>query len=271
MSEFRADLHCHSCCSDGTLSPVELVELAVSMGLGALSITDHDTIAAYQMALPRAKELGLDLISGAEFSTMHRGKGVHILAYGFSFPSPLLEQFCQRHQRRRTARNQEILYRLERLGLPVDASLLESARHTVGRPHIAQAMVERGYVADIQEAFTRYIGGGQPAYAAGEAIGVLETINLIHEAGGVAILAHPMLIRQGTVERELFQMPFDGLEGYYARMPAHIEARWRRKASERGWIVTGGSDFHGEAKPHLTLGASWIDRKRFDQLVAKWR
>jgi predicted metal-dependent phosphoesterase TrpH len=267
---FRADLHCHSTSSDGTLSPESLVRHAVEIGLNGLAITDHDTIDAYATALPVAKELGLPLVSGVEFSTMWEGYSVHILGYSFDLDNSDLHAFCKKHHIRREERNGEILQNLVRHGMPVTMeevlAIGPEDGFTVGRPHIAQAMVQRGYVKTVDEAFKAWIGGGRPCFSLGKSYQPEETIDVIHNAGGLAVIAHPHLIRPKKIANTLLNLPFDGIEGYYARLPLNQEEKWVALAKKQEWICTGGSDFHGTVKPHIPLGCSWVGEEIFQIL-----
>ena len=268
MKEFRADLHCHSTCSDGTLSPNELVDLAKEAGLSGLSITDHDTISAYDTVLPYAREAQIEMIPGIEFSASHKDVSVHILGYAFSLESPALKEFCQRHHERRVKRHRKILELLTARGLPIsEEELIEiSPEGSMGRPHIAQAMCQKGYVSSVREGFIRFLKEGQPGYVKGEAFSAEETIEVIHEAGGVAIIAHPHLIKPSSAVKEIAKLNVDGLEGYYARFDPDNNQRWINIAEKKGWLITGGSDFHGEAKSHIHLGCSWTNEATFRKL-----
>lgn len=265
MIDFRADLHCHSTCSDGTATPEELIKLALASGLQALAITDHDTVEAYKTALPAARSAGLPLISGVEFSTMHKKNSIHILGYAFKLDHPAIEALCTLHLKRRQDRNNEIFGKLEKLGLPLDRELVGGST-SIGRPHIAKAMMDKGYVKSYQEAFKLYLGEDKPAFSAGEPISVPETIAAIHEAGGVAVIAHPHLITNNQIFQELLEMPFDGIECYYANFMRDSCKRWLKIADRKKWLVTGGSDFHGTVKPNISLGSSWVGPDTFKAL-----
>ncbi len=271
MSQFRADLHCHSTCSDGTFSPVELIQEAKKIGLSGLSITDHDTINAYSTALPEAEKLGIKMVSGAEFSTRHRGVSVHILAYAFSLNDMSLQAFCDEHNERRLLRFQKMLDLTKKEGMHLDDTEMVRAFEagdpiTFGRPHLAQAMIEKGYVDSVQEAFKTYIGNEGSCYYPTEVFSVQETIDVIHAANGLAVIAHPILIKNRKVVNDLLKMDFDGIEGYYARFPEDRERQWVHKGKERAWLVTGGSDFHGTVKPQIPLGCSWVCEETFDRI-----
>jgi 3',5'-nucleoside bisphosphate phosphatase len=260
--EFRADLHCHTTCSDGTMSPKELVQLASRIGLRGLSITDHDSIAAYAVAVPVAKECGIELGTGVEFSSDFNGQSVHVLAYHFPLDSPQITAFCLRHQQRRKERNAAMLVKLRQKGFILQEDDLPSMG-TVGRPHMALAMVKKGYVSSVKEAFQRYLGEGQSCYESGSQFSVAETLEIIHGAGAKAFLAHPHLFTHQRFVKKMLDMPFDGIECYYAKCHPDEEQRWLKIAKERGLLYSGGSDFHGDIKPQIPLGCSWVDEAAF--------
>lgn len=278
MSEFRADLHCHTTCSDGSFSPTQIIHLAKECNLSGLSITDHDSIAAYANALSVAKEQQIELISGVEFSSAIEGISVHILGYSFSLNNTDIHNFCERHQERRLQRNNEILVRLAANKMPITEKEVlactvddpSSSKHTVGRPHIAQAMVKKGYVDSIVNAFRLYLGEDRSCFVKGVFFDVEETIDIIHKAKGFAIIAHPHLIKETHILPKLLEMPFDGLEGYYARLTPVQNERWVKIATKKNWLITGGSDFHGNLKPQIDLGASWIGEETFKILQKRY-
>lgn len=274
MTDFRADLHCHSTCSDGSESPENVLKIAASIGLSGLSITDHDSVEAYATAFPFAEEKGIKLLPGVEFSSMHKGVSVHILAYSFNPQNPLIHEFSQKHHQRRLERNREILSRLASHGMPVSEEEIEDllspdltmAQRTIGRPHIAQVMVKKRYVESITEAFRKHIGEGKPCYAAGKPFSSEETLDLIHKINGLAVIAHPHLVEEAKTLQELLQMKFDGIECYYGNFPMNLQERWLKIASKKQWLITGGSDFHGSIKPNIPLGSSWVNEQLFSPL-----
>jgi predicted metal-dependent phosphoesterase TrpH len=267
---FRADLHCHTTCSDGSMPVDEIIKLAVEIGLKGLSITDHDTIDAYPMAEQWARDASLALIPGVELSAVHRGTSIHILGYSFSINSPAMISFCSQHQTRRLARMTEMLHLLNKHGMPLSEEELYASRGTnrgIGRPHLAQAMVKKGYAKDVNEAFKRYLAEGRPCYASGKPNSVEETLACIKEARGIAVLAHPHLIDNTGVLKDLLSMPFDGMECFYARFSKAQNQRWINIAETRGWLISGGSDFHGAIKPTIPLGCSWTNEETFQRLL----
>jgi predicted metal-dependent phosphoesterase TrpH len=274
MNPFRADLHCHSTCSDGSLTPVEIVQLAKQIGLSALSITDHDTVEAYKTATAAAKEAGITLLTGVEFSATLNDVSVHILGYGFSPEEPIIRALCQQHTERRHDRNRQILKLLAKHGMPITEEELlavcpseQPFKHSTGRPHIALAMIRKGYVDSVQNAFARYLAEGKPCFAPGVSFSIEETLDAIHRSNGVAIIAHPHLQKSNKIIKKLLEMNFDGMECYYGNFPLQRHQKWVKIAMNKNWLITGGSDFHGSIKPHIPLGCSWIDEERFKTLA----
>lgn len=266
MTPFRADLHCHTTCSDGSANPSEIIELAAKCKLSGLSITDHDSINAYEEALPIAAIHKIEMVSGVEFSTVHKGVSIHILAYAFPLENPIITEFCHKHHLRRLNRNRDILIRLANHGMPIsEEEFIDPSKpnQTIGRPHIAQAMMKKNYVISVQDAFKRYLGEGKSCYAPGESFSTEETIDLIHKAKGLVVIAHPHLIGHAKTLHEILEMPVDGIECFYANFAANANQRWMKIAEKKGLIMTGGSDFHGDIKPNIALGCSNVNEKQF--------
>ena len=273
VSSFRADLHTHTLYSDGSCTPIELIDLALEIGLTALSITDHDTVEAYKEAVPYAKEKGLLLGTGVEFSSIYKKKNVHILGYNFDLECPVLHEFCSKQQERRKKRNLVILEKLSRFRFIIDPQELESLEvfeRAIGRPHIAKILMEKGHVKSIQEAFSLYLGDGKCCYEQGENGSIDEVIDVLRQAQGKVFLAHPHLIQDGQFVKEILNHPFDGIECYYARCAKEKERRWIKLARERSLLMSGGSDFHGSIKPYIPLGCSWVPRKEFLEIFPQY-
>lgn len=271
MKSFRADMHCHTTASDGTFTPRELLLEAKRVGLQGLSITDHDTIDAYQEALPIAEEIGIELIPGIEFSTVHMGSTIHILAYGFSLADPAIIDLCSYHKKRRKARFFQMLKLLEEKGFALDIEQFDLEDGTIGRPHLAKAMMDKGFVSSVKEAFKNYLGDGCSCYVPSNGVTTARTLGVIKEANALSVIAHPHLVKDRTALNDLFQMPFDGIEAYYARFDPSKEECWIKIGKERRWLITGGSDFHGATKPSIPLGASWVDEEIFSSIQARYR
>lgn len=268
--EFKADMHCHSTFSDGTLTPFEILDLAKTLHLKGLSITDHDTIDAYSLEfLDKAKNMQIEIIPGVEFSCQQSHYPIHVLGYNFSLECLILKDLCLRHAERRKQRNRVILEKLKSRGLNILEEELESSKHihhVIGRPHIAAVMVKKGYVSSIEEAFKKYIGEGRPCYDMGDIITVEETIEIIHKAKGKVFIAHPHLITKKEILKELLSLPFDGIECYYANFPMHKNIKWLDIAERHHLLISGGSDFHGSVKPNIALGSSYVNLETFDKI-----
>ena len=273
VKEFRADLHTHTIYSDGSFTPTELIDHALQIGLNALSITDHDTVDAYEEAFPYAESKGLILVSGVEFSSLYKKHNVHILGYGIDTEHPSLREFCTLQQNRRKGRNFEILSRLKKFRFPIEESELESlekTHKTIGRPHIAKLMIDKGYVKTIQEAFSLYLGDGKSCYVQGISATIDEVLDVIKQAKGKSFIAHPHLFKDGGIVRELLTHPFDGLECYYGRCSTEKERRWLKMARTKKLLISGGSDFHGSIKPYLPLGCSWTPKEEFIRIFTSY-
>lgn len=267
--EFRADIHCHTTCSDGSDSPLKVLHLAKHADLQGLSITDHDTMDAYTPELfDEAKKLKIALLPGIEISSELDAVSVHILGYGYDLHDPGLKQFLILMQQRRGERNRAILKKLAQRNMHISEEELKAfaTERTIGRPHIAQMMVKKGYVQTPRDAFDFYLKEGALCYASGIKYHPQEVIEQIHKAKGKAVLAHPHFIKKGSFLRKLLGLPFDGIECYYSRLAKALELPWLKIAKERGLIATGGSDYHGEMKPNIPLGCSWVGEAIFRSL-----
>jgi predicted metal-dependent phosphoesterase TrpH len=242
---------------------------AHEIGLSGLSITDHDTIAAYTPQLfVLADELKIRLLPGIELSSEWEGASVHILGYGIDIHSEHLKSFLSEMIRRRNLRNQAIIDKLKARNIAIEMEELYrlSLHQTIGRPHIAALLLRKGVVVSMQEAFQVYLGEGASCYSLGIKYTPSEVIDAIHEAKGKAVLAHPHFTKVSHL-RQLLNLPLDGLECYYGTLHKVQERPWLDKAKKRGLIPTGGSDYHGHFKPHVSLGCSWVDEKTFSLLT----
>jgi hypothetical protein len=261
------DLHIHSTASDGTLTPAELIEMAVALRLGAISITDHDTLAGSREALLGGIPPELGFLTGVEISAepppSYGGPGsIHILGYGLRLDDPDLNLALEKLQNARRDRTPKIIRRLNAIGVPV--TLAEVARLAgdgqPGRPHIAKLMVQKGVVADIDEAFDRYLGNGQPGYVDKFRIESAEAVALINAAGGAAVLAHPSLLElegEEPLEEMLLELVAMGLKGIEVFFPEHSPEQTRiyaELARRHGLLMTGGTDFHGDIDPRIKMG-----------------
>lgn len=271
----RIDLHTHSRVSDGTDRPEHLVRRAKEVGLDVVALTDHDTFDGWTAALAAGDETGVEVVTGAEISTELRGHGVHLLAYlvdpGYE---PLADELGRvRHDRR--TRLARIAAALTASGLPMDvADILAHSPDaaTVGRPHVADAMIAKGYVRDREEAFAWWLGQGRPGWAAKYAPPVDEAIHLVHAAGGVCVLAHPWGregARRALTPSGIEALRDAGLDGIEVDHQDHDDASrrtLRRVAQDLDLVVTGSSDYHGTGKLDHELGVNTTAPEEWERL-----
>lgn len=260
----RIDLHTHTTASDGTLAPRELVALAVEKGLETLAITDHDTTDGVPEALAAAEKLDILVIPGVEINTDTETGHVDILGYFIDVHHPELQTVLRKIRNARYDRAREMVERLQRLGCAIrfERVLELAGEGAVGRPHVAQALLEAGYVSSISEAFERYIGRHGPAYADRYRMTPADACRLIRAAGGVPSLAHPVPPEDPlsdpkdlpTLLPELVEAGLAGLECFYPGYPPEVTQRLLALAARFDLIPTGGSDFHGATKPEIELG-----------------
>ncbi len=256
------DLHTHSTASDGTLSPEALVELAAERGLSAIALTDHDTVAGVAPAQERGKALGVEVVPAVELGASLDGVGeIHLLGYFIDIKNKTLRDRLAWLRDERRSRGRKIVERLKDMGVSISVEQVEKIAKvgSVGRPHIARALVENGHVASMKEAFERYLKSTGPAYVKRELLNADEAIGLVREAGGVAVLAHPCTL--GRKDRELpwvlqslMAMGLEGIEVFYSQHTSEQVWQYEELAQRFGLLVTGGSDFHGANKPEIELG-----------------
>lgn len=252
----RIDLHTHSTASDGTDSPSELVRAAAGAGLDVVALTDHDTVAGHAEAAA-ALPSGLTLVTGCEFSCRYAGISLHLLGYFFDPVEPVLAAERELLRDDRVPRARAMTERLRELGVDIEFDRvreLAGPDGTIGRPHVATAMVEAGVVPTVSDAFTaEWIGDGGRAHVGKHELDAAEAIRLIRAAGGVTVFAHPMAVKRGrTVPEcsiaELAAAGLDGIEVDHLDHDAPTRARLRGLAAELGLLATGSSDYHGSRK-----------------------
>lgn len=262
MRMLRADLHVHTTASDGAFHPEELIVLSQRRGLSAIAITDHDTTAGLDIALSMEQTdllilPGLELACALKEGETERSE-IDILAYAFDHRHTTLSQTLRRLRAERVSRAKAILSRLHGLGIELSwPQILDiSAGESVGRPHIAQALADLGHVSSMDEAFDRYLQRGAPAHVPRWCLTAAAGIALIHEAGGVTVLAHPgKLYRHEDIITQLISQGLDGVEIIHPQHDVETTARLRRLAQQHHLLMTGGSDFHRpSAAGELTLG-----------------
>nr|HID60197.1 phosphatase [Desulfobacterales bacterium] len=255
------DLHIHSNASDGTFSPLEILELARNAGLKAISITDHDTIEGSRCAC-EASFPQIEVLSGVEISTSFTPGTLHILGYLISLDHPVLDNTLKVLQNARKDRNPKIIQRLRELGIDItyEEVLRVADGGQVGRPHIAHVLVKKGVVSDINEAFDRYLNTRGPAYVEKFRLSPTKAIQLILEAGGIPVLAHPFTLEieeEKTLDRVVYDLVQEGLKGievYYSDHKSKHTLQYLRLAKRYDLLITGGTDFHGERKPGVRIG-----------------
>ena len=255
----RIELHCHTTASDGALSPEALVAQAYSVGITTLAITDHDTVGGLPAARAAAAPLGITLLPGCEFGCELPHGEIHLLAYLFDDTHPALTTRLETLRLARRERGREMVARLNALDVPVSWDRVQAwaGSGSVGRPHVAQALIEGGWAVDTDDAFARYIGWGGPAYVPRARISPPEVLALIAQAGGVVSLAHPAHLPDlDALLATLVPLGLAGLETYYGEYPPETVARLAALAARFDLVPTGGSDYHGRPiKDHGTLGA----------------
>lgn len=267
----RIDLHTHSTASDGVLSPQELVGLAKESGIFVLAVTDHDTLEGLPAAEAEATRAGVRFVPGVEITAHVDDLEIHILGHFIDPNDNRLAEFLASSRNDRIVRIHRMVERLWALGLPLDADEIMrlAPGYSVGRPHVAQAMIRRGYVASLKEAFDRYLTSGKPGYVERSKIPAAQAIEAIREAGGVASLAHPGDYGRDEIIPFLVRHGLDGLELYHPEHDPESVCRYERVRLEYGLVAVGGSDYHGtEGLRSMGLGRPALPAARFEELVA---
>jgi predicted metal-dependent phosphoesterase TrpH len=266
-----ADLHIHTTASDGMLSPPEVVRRADALNLSTIAITDHDTVGGMPAALKEASNSFVRILTGAEITSSFKNRNCHLLAYHFDLLNKGLKSLLHHHQKERCRRACRIIHALREKGLKIDIdeTMAEANGSPVGRPHIAAILQKKGYAASSREVFARYLNDE----ALGDAINVNystceEVIQVVHEAGGAVVLAHPgILYTSGEIE-ELIQQDIDGIEAVHPSHDTKTEAKMKELAASHHLIITGGSDFHGKAQTsRQQLGGVTIDQEKVKKLI----
>ncbi len=247
MARSRIDLHIHSTVSDGTLTPREVVETAAAEGVRLLAIADHDTTDGLPEAAEAARAAGLDFVPAVELSVGTYSYEVHMLGYFIRYDHPEAQATLSWLRRARDERNEGIVRRLQELGAGIDMARVQeiAGGGSVGRPHIAAALVEAGRVKSVKEAFQRYLGRGKAAYVPRERLSPEKACEMIRAAGGLPVLAHPAKLPHNGALEALLAFDIAGLEAYHCDHSARDSAELVALARERGLLVTGGSDSHG--------------------------
>lgn len=272
------DLHIHSSCSDGTLSPTQLVQLALDTHLSAFALTDHDTVAGLAEAFQAARGTGLEVIAGIELSCEYKGKDIHIVGLDFDWEAPFFLQELTAFRDSRNIRNEEMIKKLIEHNIDIShKQMLDEYGETVWtRAHFARYLLEHGYVSDMQEAFQCYIGDAAPCYVPRKKVTPAQAVQLIRHTGGIPVLAHPMqyhfsVTELETLVRELKKYGLIGIEAIYSTHRAVDESLLRKLAKSLGLCISGGSDFHGSNKPTIALGTGTGNLKIPDSVLKQLR
>ncbi|MFI5763780.1 MULTISPECIES: PHP domain-containing protein [unclassified Streptomyces] len=271
----RIDLHAHSTASDGTDTPAELVRNAAAAGLDVVALTDHDTVAGYREAIAAVPE-GLTLVTGAELSCRLDGIGMHMLAYLFDPEEPELSRERELVRDDRTPRAQAMVGKLQGLGVDITWERVDriAGEGSVGRPHIAAALVELGVVRTVSDAFTaEWLADGGRAYAEKHELDPFDAIRLVKAAGGVTVFAHPAALKRGTCVPEsavaaLAAAGLDGIEVDHMDHDDATRARLRGLAADLGLLTTGSSDYHGSRKT-CRLGEYTTDPEIYGEITRR--
>jgi len=269
----KVDLHIHSTASDGRLTPAEIVNKSAELGLTIIAIADHDSLDGIAPALVAAKAFPwLRVIPCVEISTDVPGGEVHVLGYFIDYTDPELRASLVRMRNSRRGRALGMIAKLEKLGMPIDWERVQelAGSGSIGRPHIAQAMLEKGYIASLKEAFTKYIGRDGPAYVEREKLTPVEAVQLVLQANGLPVLAHPFTISDPEpMVIRLKAAGLVGIEAYYNGYTADEINRLVSLADRHNLLTTGGSDYHGlDASTETMIGGADVPIESAERLIA---
>lgn len=270
----KIDLHMHTTASDGTSSPEELVKTCSELGLEIISVTDHDNTTAVETVKKAAEEYKLEVVPGIEISTYRGEAEYHILGYFIDLENDSLLGLTEAILQSRVDRTHEMIEKLTDMGYPLEFSDVKkfASGVSLGRPHVARALMEKSYVDSINQAFTdEFIGGGGRAYVEKKKVLPVEAITVILKAGGVPVIAHPHLINHGKAldKKEIERLKDVGLKGvevYQTKHDKKTTEKYKKIAKELDLLITGGSDYHGDNSPGILPGDKGISRKEFIEL-----
>jgi predicted metal-dependent phosphoesterase TrpH len=266
------DLHSHTTASDGALSPRELVKLAAKHGVRVLAVTDHDSVSGLPEAMEEAARHGIEIVPGLEINCDVEGAEIHVLGYCVDWQAQWFEAFLVEQRAERTGRVHRIVERLGELGLPLTADEVFAIckEGSPGRPHVAQAMIKRGYVKSVREAFDRYLRSGGPANVPRRRLTPAEAVAVIRRAHGVPVFAHPGLADRDAMIPELVQAGLAGIETFYPEHSAGQIEAYRAICRAHDLVATGGSDYHGSHTGRAnTLGHPHVPLEVWHELKAR--
>jgi predicted metal-dependent phosphoesterase TrpH len=268
----KADLHVHTTASDGLLSPEEVIKWAAHKKLSAVAITDHDTVKGVQPAIDISKQYNIEVVPGIEFSSEHMDEEIHILGYYIDYNKSWLKEKLDEMYQSRYTRAVKMIDKLKDIGIDITLEQVKRIAEsgTIGRPHIARAMQENGYIDNMKDAFKNYIGKGGPAYVERYRISCQEAIDIIKGLGGVPVLAHPGLINKKECIDEILDMGVEGIEVYHTKHDDRTIRDTLKIVNRRKLLITGGSDCHGLfLNNEPILGNVWVDYKYVEVLKEK--
>jgi hypothetical protein len=266
-----ADLHLHTFFSDGTFTPEELVERAGKLGFSAIALTDHDSVEGCARAAAACAAANMEFISGAELTAEHADTEVHILAYFVDTQNQTLLTRIAEFQAVRQNRIREMVAALNRLGIPLRAESVFALANckSPGRPHVARALVQEKLIGNLDEAFQRYLKKGRPAWVPKTKMSALEGMELIHQAGGLAVMAHPGLNRTDEIIPDLVAAGLDGIECFHTKHSTAMAERYLGIADQYHLLVTGGSDCHGFSKKAPLIGTVKLPYEHVEKMKVK--
>lgn len=254
----KIDLHLHTDCSDGRLSPLQLLDLCYQRGYRTISITDHDTIDGFLTVKEKAKEYGIDIIPGLEISSYHKGAEIHILAYHYDYENSELLGLLEYINESRIDRARKIIDKLQSIGFSIDFDeIFESVGSSgiIGRTHIAREIMKTETNLTVNEIFDRYLNENSNLYVPKITVSVKDTIPIIKDSGGISVLAHPHRLRRNGILDDIIAYGIDGIEVYCPKTPNYLQNMYLHKANENKLLVTGGSDFHCEPHEEADFGS----------------
>jgi predicted metal-dependent phosphoesterase TrpH len=265
-----ADLHLHTFFSDGTFTPEELVERASKLGFSAIALTDHDTVEGCARAAMACANVKMEFISGAELTAEHKDTEVHIIGYFLDTQNRVLLERIAGFQSDRQNRIHEMVAALNQIGIPLKAESVFGLANckSPGRPHVARALVKEKLIGSLDEAFERFLKKGRPAWVPKTKMSALEGIEMIHQAGGLAVMAHPGLNRTDEIIPALVDAGLDGIECFHTKHSTTMAERYLEIAEKYNLLVTGGSDCHGFSKAKPLIGTVKLPYEHVGKLKA---
>jgi 3',5'-nucleoside bisphosphate phosphatase len=262
----KADLHTHTNYSDGKFLPSELIKRAKTAGLNYIAITDHDNVDGIDEAIETGKEIGIEVVPGVELSSDYKGREVHVLGYFFDYKNPELLEYLKTFRGLRRERAEKIVTKLNNLKIPLtmeDILSMVKGNVSIGRPHIAFALIDKNYIHNYYEAFVKYIGDGKPAYEKKKNLTTKEAIQLISKAGGLSFVAHPGKNIRDEALIEIIEQGLDGIEVIHPSHSPEYVTYFQDFASQYFLLESGGSDFHGgRINDDSILGTFWVPEQK---------